>query len=127
MVDTNGTTDLDETLRVLASHDRRWILYAMMNREIDTFDELTSVLWTLSEAVNDEAVNKTQITIQLQQIHLPKLVDAGLIEHDPRNDRIVSTEKFDKFRDRLEVLEKWEDPAVQATIELGNFSRRARR
>ncbi len=112
----NGITDLDNTLQVLASHNRRWILYAMRHQEIETVDELIPVLRNLREAVSNEPVDKTRITIQLQHSHLPKLVDSGFIDYDPQSGSIALTERFDAIRDWLKSVENWEKPTVQANL-----------
>jgi hypothetical protein len=108
--------DLDDTLQVLAVPYRRWLLYLLMDRNAITIDDVVSELRTIDKAVNNETDTETRVTIRLQQIDLPKLVDAGLIEYDRRNDDIVLTGKSDELRDLLATMMKWEDPAVQTEL-----------
>jgi hypothetical protein len=108
--------NLDDTLQVLAVPYRRWLLYLLMDRNAITIDDVVSELRTIDKAVNNETDTETRVTIRLQQIDLPKLVDAGLIEYDRRNDDIVLTDKSDELRDLLATMMKWEDPAVQTEL-----------
>ena len=113
MADKKGITDLNETLRVLASPYRRCILYVMINREIRTIDELIPAL---REVITHEIADKTRVAIQLQQIHLPKLLDAGFIDYDRRNGDIALQKASDELQDLLEALQPWEDPAIRTMI-----------
>lgn len=120
MYDLNQTTtelDLDETLQILAANYRRWVLYLLLNRDVGTLEELVPLLWLLSEAAGGDRVDETRLTIQLQQIHLPKLADAGLIEYDHRTGDIALTEKANAVREQLATIERWEEPAVRAEIQ----------
>lgn len=116
MTDTNTTVDLDETLQLLAAHHRRWILYVLLRRDVDSISDLVPLIWTLNEAATGEHVEETKLTIQLQQVHLPKLADAGLIEYDHRSGDIALTEKSDEIREQLETIKTWEEPSVRAEI-----------
>lgn len=117
MSQTTTELDLDEILRILAANYRRWILYLLLNRDVGTLEELVPLLWLLSEAAGDDRVDETRLTIQLQQIHLPKLADAGLIEYDHRTGDIALTEKADAVREQLATIKRWEEPAVRAEIQ----------
>jgi hypothetical protein len=116
MSDTIGNVDLDDTLQVLAVPYRRWLLYLLMDRTATTIDEVVPLLCTLDNTVNDETVTETQVTIRLNQIDLPKLVDAGFIDYDRRNDDIVLVTESDELRDLLATIKKWEDPPVQTEL-----------
>lgn len=62
------------------------------------------------------ATDETKLTIQLQQIHLPKLADVGLLEYDPRSGAIALGELSEELREQLAIIETWEDRAVRAEI-----------
>lgn len=116
MTDTNTAIDLDDTLQLLAAHHRRWILYVLLNRDVGSLTELVPLILSLTEAATNQNVEETKLTIQLQQIHLPKLADAGLIEYDHRSGDIVLTEKSDAIEEQIETVKRWEEPSVQAEI-----------
>lgn len=116
MPDTNTTADLDETLQVLAAHYRRWTLYVLLSRDVGSLTELVPLIWMLTEAATGERVSETKLTIQLQQIHLPRLADAGLINYDHRSGDITLTERSDEIREQIETVKTCEEPSVQAEI-----------
>lgn len=116
MSQTTAEIDLDDAFLILAAHYRRWTLYAMLSRDVGRLDELVPLIGLLSEAASGERIDETRITIQLQQIHLPKLADAGLIEYDHRSGDITPTEKADELREQLAIVERWEEPTVRAEI-----------
>lgn len=107
---------LDELLQTLSARYRRWTLYTLLNREVGTLDELVSLIHSLNEATGGENINETRITIQLQQIHLPKLADAGFIEYDSRSGDILLTEKANGLREQIRTIEQWEDPAIRTQL-----------
>lgn len=112
MSDINRTGELDDILHVLAVYYRRWILYALMERERTTIDAVASELRTIDKAVTGETLTETRIMIRLHHIDLPKLADAGLIEYDRRNGDIILTNDSDELRNLLMTTKKWDDPAV---------------
>lgn len=116
MSQTTAEIDLDDAFLILAARYRRWTLYAMLSRDVGRLDELVPLIGLLSEAAGGERIDETRITIQLQQIHLPKLADAGLIEYDHRSGDITPTEKADELREKLAIVERWEEPTVRAEI-----------
>lgn len=116
MTETNTAIDLDDTLQVLAAHHRRWILYVLLSRDVSSLTELVPLISSLTEAATNEDVEETKLTIQLQQIHLPKLADAGLIEYDHRSGDLALTGKSDAIREQVETIKTWEKPSVQAEI-----------
>jgi hypothetical protein len=116
MFDTNRTGELDDILQVLAVCYRRWILYLLMERELMTIDAVASELRTIDKAVTGETVAETRVTIRLHHADLPKLVDAGFIEYDHRNDDIILVNNSDELRNLLMTTKKLEDPAVQTEL-----------
>lgn len=107
---------LDECLQTLSARYRRWTLYTLLNGEGGTFNELVAVSRSLNEITAGENVDETRIAIQLQQIHLPKLAEAGFIEFDLRSGEIVLTEKANAFREQIRTVEQWEDPAIRTRL-----------
>lgn len=116
MVNTDLEIDLDEMLRVVTPRHRRWALYLLMEREIHTSSELASGIRFLTEMASGDSVEEGRIAIQFQQIHLPKLADAGFIEYDHRNGTITLIGKTDEIRSELKIIKQWEESAVQAEI-----------
>lgn len=121
MSDNSVASGLDEFLGVVAARYRRWTLHVMMDHEVGTLGELITVVWVLSEAVADTEADRRRITIRLQQIHLPKLAEAGLLHYDRRSGEIALTEKADEFHDQLAVIAEWEKPAVQEKLRSDEF------
>lgn len=107
---------LDELLQTLSARYRRWTLYTLLNQELGTLDELVSLIRSLNETTAGENIDETRITIQLQQIHLPKLADAGFIEYDLRSGDILLTEKANGLREQIRTIEQWEDPAIRTQL-----------
>lgn len=107
---------LDGLLQTLSARYRRWTLYTLLNREVGTLDELVTLIRSLNEATGGENIDETKITIQLQQIHLPKLADAGFIEYDSRSGDILLTEKANGVREQIRTIEQWEDPAIRTQL-----------
>lgn len=107
---------LDECMQTLSAQYRRWTLYTLLNGEVGTLNELVSLIRSLNEITGGENVDETRIMIQLQQIHLPKLADAGFIEFDSRSGDIVLTEKANAFREQIRTVEQWEEPAIQTQL-----------
>lgn len=107
---------LDELLQTLSARYRRWTLYTLLNRELGTLDELVSLIRSLNETTAGENIDETRITIQLQQIHLPKLADAGFIEYDLRSGDILLTEKANGLREQIRTIEQWEDPSIRTQL-----------
>lgn len=107
---------LDEYVQTLSARYRRWTLYTLLNGEVGTLNELVSLIRSLNKTTGGENVDETRITVQLQQIHLPKLADAGFIEFDSRSGDIVLTEKANGFREQIRTIEQWEDPAIRIQL-----------
>lgn len=113
---------LDERLQMLSARYRRWTLYTLLNGEVGTVNELVSLIRSLNETIPGEYADETRVAIQLHQIHLPKLADAGFIEYDSRSGDIVLTEKANELREQLRTIEQWEDPAIRTRLSDANAS-----
>lgn len=87
----------DRLYRALASTRRRRLLYFLLEEGESTVEELATVL-TGWEATDTETMGTVrdynQIGIELKHVHLPLLVDIGLIRHDRESDT-VGIERLD--------------------------------
>ena len=87
----------DRLYRALASTRRRRLLHVLLEREESTVEELATVLtgWEASETGTMGTVRDyDRIGIELKHVHLPLLVDIGLIRHDRESDT-VGIERLD--------------------------------
>lgn len=88
---TQDSMSLDETLSLLASRQRRYLLYGLslytkpvpLARLTDTVTELE--YGTPAENYADERLT---IYTGLYHNHLPRLVDAGVVEYDQSDDTV---------------------------------------
>lgn len=115
MTNTIKDTELDNVLRVLTSHYRRWILHLLIEQKATTIDELVIELCTLGEGV-DENITEAGISTRLHHVDLPKLVDIGVINYDSEREKIVLIEYHEELQDLLATTKKWEDPVVQSQL-----------
>lgn len=83
--DPAGTFD-DVIFRALASRERRRLLSLLLEEEERDVEELATLLlgWdaTASGTASDPE-DRRRTALRLRHSHLPKLDDAGLIDHDP--------------------------------------------
>ena len=76
---------VDGRLEALANYYRRFLLYYLREHGSATRTELTDVLagWLASvRGVDADRLAHEQTQIALQHVHLPKLLDCGLVEYD---------------------------------------------
>jgi hypothetical protein len=85
-------SELDDYLRLLADERNRRLL-----RSLDESDDPVST-----------ASDDPQVRARLHHVHLPKLVEAGLVDWDPRNDVIVRGPAFDEIVPLLEAVDDFE-------------------
>ena len=106
MVDNHGRSDqnnrrgqLEGTPRLsddqfylaLASTQRRRLLYVLLDEKESTVGELATVLagWEATETGTMGKVDdRDRLVIELKHVHLPRLVDAGVVTHDPQRDTV---------------------------------------
>ncbi|WP_424019690.1 winged helix-turn-helix domain-containing protein [Halorientalis pallida] len=77
---------VDGRLEALSNHTRRFLLYYLREHGDATQAELTDVVtgWLATNAGTDAApAAHDERRIALQHVHLPKLLECGLVEHDP--------------------------------------------
>lgn len=72
---TTQSPDTDRTFRLLADDERRTLLGLLL-------DEGTSTVDSLRDCIADDDEDTRHADIRLHHIHLPKLADAGLVDHD---------------------------------------------
>ncbi|MFC4438393.1 MULTISPECIES: DUF7344 domain-containing protein [Natrialbaceae] len=87
---------LDLVFDLLSNRQRRYVLYYLYEQPdgVATVDELTDHVVALehrtasSEGEDASDVHRETIRTELQHVHLPKLADAGMVEHDQRSDTV---------------------------------------
>lgn len=111
----NGPT-LDEIFEILSHPERRELLYLLTEaeEEVTSLDEVASRLADRVARHRAHAPDRTHLQVSLQHVHLPKLVDLGLIEYDERREecRYLSDPTVE---DWLELARQFEGREVDAT------------
>lgn len=91
MTQTRSAQEVDETLQLLANHNRRKLLQHLLSHEKDlvTVPELVEILETQLEprAISDGGDGRVET--RLHHVHLPKLADAGVITFDRTNGTVT--------------------------------------
>lgn len=94
----------DEFYRALASARRRRLLSILLDGEERTVEDLATLLagW---RATDDGRLvtpaDRTRIRVELVHVHLPKLSEAGLIDHDREVDTVCVTDLDDTVTDLI--------------------------
>ena len=76
----------DQFYRALASDHRRCVLSYLLEENESTVEELATVVcgWeTTTAGTMQTSADHSKIHVALVHIHLPQLVDAGLIDYEP--------------------------------------------
>lgn len=81
-----GISTLSAVLRALSHQHRRYILYYLEENDTASLDELAQYI---EEVETNNSTNRLpseydEIRLQLHHTHIPKLVDAHLVDYDPR-------------------------------------------
>lgn len=96
------TPSLDLIFELLSNRRRRYTLYYLHEQPdgVATLEEVLDAVMTrqqrLSEtesdanadAETDHEQRRQQVQLELQHTHLPKLEDAGILEHDQRSETV---------------------------------------
>ncbi|WP_254764393.1 DUF7344 domain-containing protein [Natrinema marinum] len=99
------TPSLDLVFELLSSSRRRYALYYLNEQpdgvaSIESLTENVVALERTADATaedeptigsstdHDAATSESEVQMELQHIHLPKLEDAGLLEHDRRSETV---------------------------------------
>lgn len=81
---------VDATLELLAHRHRRALLSYFVDSDEDaaSVDEIVSRIIEVETAASGRRPGHNQVENALHHIHLPKLADAGIVEHDSRSQSI---------------------------------------
>ncbi|RQH00066.1 DUF7344 domain-containing protein [Natrarchaeobius oligotrophus] len=90
------TPSLDLVFNLLANERRRYALYFLYEQQdgVATVEEVTDNVAAFEnrstgpEPQSDLEEQKRQIQTELRHVHLPKLEDAGILEHDQRSETV---------------------------------------
>ncbi|NGM69266.1 hypothetical protein G6M89_09640 [Natronolimnobius sp. AArcel1] len=95
-LETEATPSLDQVFDLLSNRRRRYALYHLYEQDdgVATTTALTNRVAELevvaeqthTTEVTDEFI--TAVRTDLQHVHLPKLEDAGVLEHDHRSETV---------------------------------------
>ena len=100
----------DQVFELLADARRRNAVAAL--REVDggtTLGELAETTAARVDDVGRAAVTtdrRERIAVSLHHCHLPKLADAGVVEYDPDESRVVPTETAAELEPYFDVIEQ---------------------
>lgn len=97
---TDRTDELDTVFEVLSDRRRRYALYVLYRADggAITVDRLTRRVSRMEDDPGDER-HTGRIENEIRYNHLPKLIDAGLVEYDERSDTVCYH--------RRPALEEW--------------------
>ena len=100
----------DTILELLANRRRRYLLYALRGREdpieLSTLAE-TVAGWEHDVPPDEVAKNEYKsVYVSSVQCHVPKLDDAGVVDHDEDNHTVVLADNFDQLEPYLRVVVK---------------------
>ena len=98
----------DTILELLANRRRRYLLYALRGRddpiELSTLAE-TVAGWEHDVPPDEVAKNDYKsVYVSSVQCHVPKLADAGVVDHDESNHSVVLDSNFEQLEPYLRVV-----------------------
>lgn len=95
---------------LLAARRRRYALYYLSEAPdgVATVDEIVEHVLGLEDG-SEEPAGRVEVRTALRHIHLPKLADAGVIEHDVRS----------------ETVRYWRQPSVEEWLEHARYKERS--
>ena len=118
---------VDAVYSILASRDRRIVLATMRDGHVHHVDELAESIVAVTSEPNDgdsfdDAASPSlavepphdSVSVALVHNHLPRLVDHGVVEWDPRSGDVVRGERFDDIVPYLESLYPDAQPSTVA-------------
>ncbi len=115
----------DTILELLANRRRRYILYALEGRkEPAALSRLAETVAGWEHGVPPEEVAKNEyksVYVSSVQCHVPKLHDAGVVDHDESDHTVVLAENFEQLRPYLRLVMNDEPPEspFHSEIEFG--------
>ncbi|ELZ23312.1 hypothetical protein C477_02154 [Haloterrigena salina JCM 13891] len=100
----------DTILELLANRRRRYLLYALRGQEdpieLSTLAEQVAG-WEHDVPPDEVAKNEYKsVYVSSVQCHVPKLADAGVVDHDEDNHTVVLGDNFDQLEPYLRVVVK---------------------
>ena len=110
-----ATPSLDTIFEILANRRRRHVLYYLYEQPdgVATLEELSGVVESIEAETqtdaNDDDERRERIKTELHHAHLPKLEDAGVIEHDRRS----------------ETVRYWTQPSLEEWLEHAHHKERS--
>jgi hypothetical protein len=89
---TEGCTALaelseDDRYRLLASAHRRAALAALAERTAPV--DLEDLAREVAAFVRDDDAGIDEVALRLHHVHLPKMVELGVLDYDPETSRVV--------------------------------------
>ncbi|ARS89425.1 DUF7344 domain-containing protein [Natrarchaeobaculum aegyptiacum] len=113
----------DTILELLANRRRRYLLYALRGREdpieLSTLAEQIAG-WEHDVPPDEVAKNEYKsVYVSSVQCHVPKLADAGVVDHDEDNHTVVLGDNFDQLEPYLRVVvqDEPENSTLHAALE----------
>ncbi|WP_254864067.1 DUF7344 domain-containing protein [Halovivax gelatinilyticus] len=104
------TEDLtaDTILELLANRRRRYLLYGLRGRtepvELSRLAE-TVAGWEHNVPPDEVAQNDYKsVYVSSVQCHVPKLADAGVVDHDTENHSVILSDTFEQLEPYLEIV-----------------------
>lgn len=96
----------DALFEVLSNQRRRLILETLSKHRSEL--SVDSLVERVVDAELNGHVNRdelrSQVEVSFHHVHLPKLEQAGLIDHDPSMDRVANTEAITRVEPHLELV-----------------------
>ncbi|MFC7213844.1 hypothetical protein ACFQO4_07090 [Saliphagus sp. GCM10025334] len=100
----------DVILELLANRRRRYLLYALRGRtEPIELSKLAEEVAGWEHDVHPDDVAKNEyksVYVSSVQCHVPKLADAGVVDHDDDNHTVILAENFEQLEPYLRVVIK---------------------
>ncbi|THE66710.1 hypothetical protein D8Y22_00865 [Salinadaptatus halalkaliphilus] len=125
LTSSQGTRELsaDTILELLANRRRRYLLYALRGREEPI--ELSALAervagWEHDIPPDEVAKNEYKsVYVSSVQCHVPKLADAGVVDHDEDNHTVILDDNFEQLEPYLRVVirDEPENSTLHAALE----------
>ena len=94
---------IDETLRVLADHERRYICYYLYREGALNVDDLARLVAATKTDGQPDADDLTATGVSLRHVHLPALADADIVSYDREGETACLAEDAPFVRELLAV------------------------
>lgn len=97
---------LDDTLQLLSREPRRKIMYVMEdeNDRVFAYEDITEEMIDRDHISEEE---EERFRTQMIHIHLPKIEESGLVEHDQRSETIRYVQDKD-VEELLDFIQEYE-------------------